>query len=148
MNDLLLEFLSHYGMKEVDGVESNPEIIAMFKELGYDVKDDSTTAWCSAAMNYYAKKCGYEYTGKLDAKSWLKMPVVVLKPTLGDVVVLWRVDPTSWQGHVGLFISWDTKYVYILGGNEGNMIKISPYSREQVLGFRQLRQLSIIRNNG
>jgi uncharacterized protein (TIGR02594 family) len=135
-------------MKEVDGPESNPEIIAMFKELGYDVADDSTTAWCSAAMNYYAKKCGYEYSGKLDARSWLKMPIVVLKPTIGDVVILWRGTPDGWQGHVGLFIAWDATLIYILGGNEGNMIRISAYPREQLLGFRQLHRLTTANPNG
>jgi hypothetical protein len=87
MTDLLLEMLSHYGMKEVDGPQSNPEIIAMGEDLGFDIMDDSTTAWCSLALNYYAKKCGYEYTGDLAARSWLKVPIVVLKPTMGDVVV-------------------------------------------------------------
>jgi uncharacterized protein (TIGR02594 family) len=141
MTDLLLEFLSHYGLKEIDGPESNPDIIAMFKEIGYDVQDDSTTAWCSAAMNYYAKKTGYEYTGKLDARSWLKTSIIILKPTMGDIVVFWRDKPSGWEGHVGLFIAWDETNIYTLGGNESNMIKISPYPRAQLLGFRQLKKI-------
>jgi uncharacterized protein (TIGR02594 family) len=140
MTDLLLEMLSHYGMKEVDGPQSNPEIIAMGEDLGFDIMDDSTTAWCSLALNYYAKKCGYEYTGDLAARSWLKVPIVVLKPTMGDVVVLWRESPSSWKGHVGLFVAWDDKYVWVLGGNTHNMIYISPYPRERLLGFRQLKK--------
>jgi uncharacterized protein (TIGR02594 family) len=140
MTDLLLEVLSHYGLKEIDGPESNPEIMAMFTELGYNAQDDSTTAWCSACINYYAKKKGYEYSGKLDARSWLKMPIVVLKPNMGDVVVLWRNDPSSWEGHIGLFIAWDTKYIWILGGNQGNSISIAPYPRERLLGFRTLKK--------
>ena len=85
MTDILLAMLAEYGMKEVDGIGSNPEIIAMGKELGFDIADDSTTAWCSLAVNYFAKKCGYEYTGKLDARSWLKMPVMVV--TLGSLTL-------------------------------------------------------------
>lgn len=140
MTDLLFEMLSHYGLKEVDGKDSNPEIIEMFKEFGYNIADDSTTAWCSAALNYYAKKTGYEYSGQLNARSWLKMPTVILKPTVGDVAIFWRGDPKGWEGHVGLFISWDAANVYVLGGNDGNMIRISAIPRGRLLGFRQLKK--------
>ncbi len=140
MTDILLAALEHYGMKEVDGLDSNPEIIAMGKELGYDIADDSTTAWCSLAVNYFAKKCGYEYSGKLDARSWLKMPVVVLKPTLGDIVVFWRNDPSSWEGHVGWFINWNQKYIWVLGGNQSNSLSITAYPRERLLGVRKLKK--------
>ena len=143
MQDLLLEFLSHYGLSEVSGPKSNPEIIAMGEDLGYDVEDDSTTAWCSLAMNYYAKKCGYEYTNSLLARSWLKMPIVVLKPTLGDIVVFSRNTMgvvQNWQGHVGLFINWNADYIWSLGGNQSNGINITPYLRSRLLGFRQLKK--------
>jgi uncharacterized protein (TIGR02594 family) len=141
MDDLLLDMLSKYGMKEVDGKDSNPEILAMFKELGYDVKDDSTTAWCSAALSYFAKKNGYEYHKGLDARGWLKMPVKVLKPWRGVVVVLWRNSPDSWEGHTGLFISWNDKYVFVLAGNQNNTLNIQAFPRDRVLGFRELRKL-------
>jgi hypothetical protein len=97
MQDLLIEFLKKYGTKEVLGANSNPEILDFFKELGYNwVVDDSITSWCSASLSYFAKKCGYEYHKGLDARGWLKMPLMVLKPTIGDVVILWRNDPSSW----------------------------------------------------
>jgi hypothetical protein len=44
MTDLLTEFLSHYGLREIDGKNSNPEIVAMAEELGFDMDDDSTLA--------------------------------------------------------------------------------------------------------
>ncbi len=146
MTDLLVEVLSHYGMKEVSGPESNTEILTFFTELGYDwVNDDSTTAWCSAMLSYYAKKCGYEYNKTLSARDWLKMPIMVLKPSVGDVVVFWRESLQSWKGHVGLFIAWDKNIVYCLGGNQSNMLSISAYPRDQLLGFRSLRKLTDIR---
>lgn len=143
MTEILLKMLEDYGLKEVDGPASNPEIIAMGKELGFDIADDSTTAWCSLAMNYYAKKCGYEYTGKLDARSWLRLPkpIVVLKPQLGDIVVFWRESPQSWKGHVGIFIAQDGNIIYTLGGNQGGAISIAGYPKDQLLGYRKINKI-------
>jgi uncharacterized protein (TIGR02594 family) len=141
MQELLLEMLRHYGMKEIFGPTHNPEIVAMFKDIGYDWVKDDETAWCSASLNYFCKKLGYEKSGKLDARSWLQMPIQVLKPTMGDVVVLWRNDPNSWEGHVGLYIAGDINDIYVLGGNQNNMINISSYPRNRILGFRQLKKL-------
>lgn len=145
MTDLLHEVLKHYGLTEVLGPKSDPTILAMLKEMGYDNSaDDSNIAWCSAALNYFCKKLGYERSGSLAARSWLKMPVVVLKPELGDIVVFWRVSPSDWQGHVGLYINHDLKYVYTLGGNQSDSLIISAYSRDRVLGYRKLRKLEDI----
>lgn len=144
MTDLLIEMLSHYGMKEVEGKDSNPEILNFFKDLGYDwVNDDSTTAWCSAALSYYAKKCGYEYNKDLNARGWLNLPnkILVLRPEIGDVVIFWRESPDSWKGHVGLFIAQDKNIIYTLGGNQGNAINIQAYPRDQLLGYRKLKKL-------
>ena len=143
MKDLLLEVLSHYGMKEVKGKDSNPEILAFFKELGYDwVNDDSSTAWCSAMLSYYAKKCGYEYNKTLAARDWLKMPIKVLKPSLGDIVIFWRENYTSWKGHVAIFIAQEGKLIYCLGGNQNNELDITAYSSDQLLGYRQLKKIT------
>ena len=141
MNDLLIEVLRHYGLKEMFGPQANPFILAMFSSIGYDWVQDDETAWCSAALNYFCKKLGYERSGKLDARSWLKMPVLVLKPEIGDIVVLWRDNADSWRGHVGLFINWDTDKIWILGGNQQNMIGINAYPRDRILGFRQTKKI-------
>jgi uncharacterized protein (TIGR02594 family) len=141
MTEILLEMLRHYGIKEVVGDKHNPEILAMFAEIGFDWVKEDEVSWCSAALNYFCFKLGYERSGKLDARSWLKMPVVVLKPSLGDIAVLWRNSPDSWEGHVGLFITQDINNVWILGGNQGNMLNISAYPRDRVLGYRQTKKI-------
>ena len=146
MTDLLLEMLGNYGLKEVAGKNSDPTILVMLQEMGYDSSaDDSEIAWCSAALNYFCKKLGYERSGGLDARSWLKMPVKVLQPQIGDVAILWRVSPTDWRGHVGLFITQDLNNVWLLGGNQANSLNIAPYKRDQILGYRKLRKLKDIK---
>lgn len=140
MEELLIEVLQHYGLKEVYGPNSDPFILKMFHDLGYTwVKDDSTTAWCSAALNYFCKKLGYERSKQLTAKSWLNVGMVVAEPKLGDVVVFSRGDPSSWQGHVGLFISKQGNVVYALGGNQNNGLNITGFEASRVLGYRRLR---------
>jgi uncharacterized protein (TIGR02594 family) len=142
MKDLLIEMLRYYGLKEVFGPESNPIILKMFKEIGYDwVEDDSETAWCSAALNYFCKQLGYERSGKLDARSWMGVGTPTDTPEIGDVVVLWRVNISSWEGHVGLYISESEDFVYICGGNQNNMLSIAPYKKSRVLGYRKLNRL-------
>ena len=141
MREVLLDMLHCYGLKEVFGPEHNPAIIEMFKEIGYDWIDTDETPWCGAALNYFCKRNGYERSGKIDARSWLKLTVKVINPQLGDIVVLWRKSPSSWEGHVGLYISSNENYIYVLGGNQENMIGINPYLKSRVLGYRQSKKL-------
>ena len=49
--------LSQYGVKETPDTTDHPQIVKYFTELGYDgkkLKED--TAWCSAFVNWVAKK--------------------------------------------------------------------------------------------
>jgi uncharacterized protein (TIGR02594 family) len=144
MNDLLIKALSYYGLREVFGPEHNPEIVKFFHDIGYKWVNDDETAWCSAFMNYICMVTGYERSMKLDARSWLKLPVKVIEPTLGDIVIFSTGDPTSWKGHVGIYISRNTNYVYTLGGNQSNMVGINPYLISRVLGYRKARKLTDI----
>jgi len=143
MNDLLLFVLKHYGIKEVLGDKNNPAIVEMFQEIGYTWVKDDATAWCSASLNYFCKKTGYQRSGKLDAKSWLKVGTEIKEPELGDIVVFWRGDPKGWQGHVGIFITKDKDSVFTLGGNQSDMLCVAPYPVTRVLGYRRLSKISI-----
>jgi len=142
MNELLLEMLRFYGLKEVFGPQHNPEIVKMFHEIGYDWVNDDETAWCSAALNYFCKRLGYERSGKLDARSWLEVGEEIIVPAMGVVVIFWRESVKSWKGHVGIYISNRNGYIYTLGGNQENMIGISPYSMNRVLGYRWLGKIN------
>jgi uncharacterized protein (TIGR02594 family) len=143
MNEILTEMLTNYGLSEIDGPLANPEIMEFFHDIGFDwVKDDST-AWCSAALNFFAKKHGYYRSGKLDARSWLKVGDIVLEPQLGDIVVFWRESYASWKGHVALYINSNDKYIWCLGGNQSNSISIMAYPRDRLLGYRRLSKIAV-----
>jgi uncharacterized protein (TIGR02594 family) len=140
MDTLLLEMLKCYGLKEIFGPQHHPEIVKMFHDIGYNWINDDETAWCSASLNFFCKKLGYERSGKLTARSWLDVGIPVEKPQLGDVVVYWRDSVNSELGHSGLYISErEPGYIYTLGGNQANMIGINLYAKSRVLGYRRLR---------
>ncbi len=134
--------MDFYGLQEVVGPEHNQQILEFFHEIGFDWVTADETAWCSAIMNYLAMKTGYERSEALDARSWLKVGDPTDTPTVGDIVVLWRVSPTSWQGHVGMFIRIDGDYIWILGGNQKNGFNISKYKKSRVLGYRMLNKVA------
>jgi uncharacterized protein (TIGR02594 family) len=137
MHELLELALMHYGLKEIPGVENNPEILGFFKDIGHQWVQNDETAWCSAFLNAIAKRTGYQRSNRLDARSWSYVGKDTQIPEIGDIVILWRDNPNSWKGHVGLFINKDDKYVYVLGGNQNNSVCISPYPIKRVLRYRK-----------
>jgi hypothetical protein len=55
----------------------------------------------------------------------------------GDIVVLWRENPTSWKGHVAFLAKKGLTYVNLLGGNQNNKVCYADYSRTRVLSYRK-----------
>ena len=140
MNPVLEIALGQYGITETVGAMHNPAVLTYFRETGHKWVTTDETAWCSAFMNWCAMKAGYESSGALNARSWLKVGEHIIEPQLGDVAVFWRESPKSWKGHVGLFIgySMDYKHIYVLGGNQNNSVCIRQYPASQLLEFRRL----------
>lgn len=126
--------LALYGLQEKAGKLSNPDVDRFFKEFGFDL--DDSYAWCSAFMNYCQRESKGKYTGKLNAKSWLKWGIATNTPQLGDVVIFHRGSVDDWRGHVGFFIAERNGVIYTLGGNQANQVKISGYAKSRVAGYR------------
>ena len=134
---MLKAALTQYGIKEWPGPKHNPEILKYFEVLGVSYADE--TGWCSAFINWCALETSRERTGQLVARSWLKVGEETDSPCQGDVVVFWRERRASWKGHVGLYIREDDKSIWVLGGNQNDMVCIKPYDKKRLLGYRQLR---------
>lgn len=138
--EILYQAATQLGIKEIIGQEDNPEVLKYFDICGFDgkkLKDE--TAWCSAFMNWVAKTTESEWTGKLTARSWLNVGIEVQEPTTGDVVIFWRESPSSWKGHVGIFLREENGWIYTLGGNQGNAVSVKAYPKSRLLGYRSLR---------
>lgn len=113
--------------------------ISAFIKKSTGVKLDPTqTAWCAAWLNAVFQSQGIQGTGKLNARSFLDFGEEVKTPSVGDVVVFSRGDPSGWQGHVGLFAGFDSNgNIKVLGGNQGGRVSVQSYSKDRLLGYRR-----------
>ncbi len=134
------------GVAEYPAHQHNPRILQYAEETGLDyvVSNGDETPWCSIFMNWVAKKAGFVQSHHPAARSWLDVGFKVKRPELGDVVVYWRNSPSSWEGHVGIFLGYTSsrKDIYTLGGNQSNAVSITTYSVKRFLEFRRLVKVS------
>jgi uncharacterized protein (TIGR02594 family) len=116
-----------HGKKEVE------DKIVLKQLLGID---PSTTAWCAAFVNAIEKQCGRAGTGKLNARSYLNYGTPTSRPEKGDIVVFKRGN-SSWEGHVGYYMSQDENGILVLGGNQSNKVCYKYYPKASLLGYRR-----------
>ena len=70
-----------------------------------------------------------EISNPLSAREWLNFGENV-KPAYGAVMVFSREG----GGHVGFYVSEDTNYYHILGGNQSNQVNVIKISKSRFLG--------------
>ncbi len=131
----------YYGVSEVPGEKSNPIILKWIQAFIPGTKDDSTISWCSIGLSEVCKDLGYQRSTSASARSWLTVGENTITPDLDDVVVLWRNNPSSWQGHVGLFIRRDANHIWLLGANQMDSWSIQKFDIKRVLGYRRLKKI-------
>lgn len=139
MTKIMQVALSQFGIKEFTGRQDNPEVLKYFDALGFDgskLKDE--TSWCAGFANWVLKESGLPYQKKLNARSFLELGEPTDKPEQGDIVVFWRESPGSWKGHVGFYVKQTKDWIYVLGGNQANQVKISAYRKYRLLGYRKI----------
>lgn len=127
--------------KFTDGT-SNPIVLSFYKDF-VDWVTDTEVPWCSAFVNTICASTGYEYTGKLTARSWEHVGVETKNPIAGDIVVFWRGSPDSWKGHVAFYLNEtpDGKYINVVGGNQGNAVSVAKYPKSRLLCYRRLEKI-------
>lgn len=128
--------LKEYGNEAYPGQETNAEVLKYFTETGKSFIHDDETPWCAAFLNWVMQKSNVITKNQLNARSFLEMGTKTNTPSIGDVVVFWRIKPDSWEGHCGLYIRESKKLIWVLGGNQDSSVKIKPFPKEQLLGYR------------
>jgi uncharacterized protein (TIGR02594 family) len=119
---------------EIPGKESNPRIEEYQKVVA--MQQDDEVPWCSAFANWCMKEAGQAGSGSGAARSWLHWGEKLDAPKPGAVVVFWRDKPDGGKGHVAFYVDETPDKINVLGGNQGNRVRIAPYERVRVLGYR------------
>jgi uncharacterized protein (TIGR02594 family) len=123
------------SVAEINGAIHNERIVEYHQTTRLKATDDETS-WCSSFVNWCIQNSGLVGTQSAAARSWLKWGKSIASPQKGCIVVLKRGN-SSWQGHVGFYAGpAENGYIKILGGNQGNQVKISSYKKDKVLGYR------------
>ncbi len=89
--------------------------------------------WCAIFVNAALEASGVKGTKSASSQSFRHDEnFVTLKgPSLGAIAVFWRGSIASGLGHVGLYRGENKTHVYVLGGNEGDMVQIEPLSKHR-----------------
>jgi uncharacterized protein (TIGR02594 family) len=120
------------GVAEVPGPGDNPRIAAYHGATALAATDDEVP-WCSSFANWCMREAGLGGTGSAMARSWLAWGKAC-GGGLGSVVVLSRGKAPA--GHVGFEVWRDATRVWLLGGNQGDRVKVQAFPRAAVLGCR------------
>lgn len=127
--------------EQAEDGKDNPTILEFFNATQMSPSVDEVP-WCAAFVNWILRECGYEYTGKPNARSFLEWGIAVPKHKVkvGDVGV---ITYGTWQGHVGFVqeIKRNGSIVF-LSGNEGDAVALKTYELADFEEFRRLRKVA------
>jgi uncharacterized protein (TIGR02594 family) len=127
---------AYIGTREFAGPKHNPLILRWWKAIKSAIATDEDP-WCAAFVGGVLEECGIVSSRAANARSYLKWGLLLPGPAAGCVIVFWRGDPKGWSGHVGFVAGRDRAgNLMVLGGNQGDMVCVKPFSRERVLGYR------------
>lgn len=129
----LTEGRRHIGVREIKGPQHSSTIIGWLDSLRAWWRDDETP-WCGVFVAHCMKRAGHSLPRYwMRAKDWLGWGESVAAPCVGAVVVFTR----DGGGHVGIVVGKDQRgNLMVLGGNQGDMVKISPFAMGRVSGYR------------
>jgi uncharacterized protein (TIGR02594 family) len=133
----LLEALKLWGVTEVKGKHHNPIIMGWAKELGgmtQSLYDEDEDPWCGLFAGIVIRRAGFKPPGLLvRARAWLDFGSEITVPMLMDVLVFKREG----GGHVGFYAGEDDEAFHVLGGNQGDQVKIVRIARDRMMGARR-----------
>ena len=121
----------HRGVKEIPGAEDNPYIVEAHGHTSLAAKDDETP-WCSSIVCLWMEKSGIRSTRSAAAASWRTWGRELEHGIPGCVVVMTRTG----GNHVGLYLGEDSQGVYMVGGNQDNMVCVRRYPWSLITNFR------------
>lgn len=126
------------GTAEIPGPKHNPFIVAAWKRLGAGWFTDDETPWCGLFVAHCIAEAGLPYPKAFPrAASWADWGRDC-PPAVGAVVVFQR----SGGGHVGFLVGESPANYYVLGGNQGNAVNITPIAKNRKVAIRWPKEVS------
>lgn len=88
--------------------------------------------WCAIFANAMLEQAGIPGTRSAASQSFLNNPnfVPLARPARGALVVFWRIQKNSGQGHIGFYWGEDDSHIWTLGGNENDMVQIEALPKD------------------
>lgn len=128
----LIEARKNLGVTEIKGPKTNDFISRWLVGLAAWWSDDETP-WCGVFVAHCMQAAGVALPKYwMRAKSWADWGSKLSAPEHGCVVVFERKG----GGHVGFIVGRTAAgNLLVLGGNQGNRVKISEFERDRVVGY-------------
>ncbi len=124
------------GNREISDTNDGP-VIKRYRQLAQCGAPGN--AWCAIFVNAMLALCNPPVPGTKSPSSQSFRSngnfVKIGGPALGAVTVFWRDSPDSGLGHVGFYNGETANSIFVLGGNEDNMVEIEPVPRNQLFGY-------------
>lgn len=122
------------GQKEIAGSQHNARIIAYHATTSLKATSDEV-AWCSSFVNWCMAKAGLKGTGSAAAASWATWGTKS-EARLGAVAVIYNAGAANSSlstsgNHVGFLLEESTTHYVLLGGNQGDQVKVSSFPKSK-----------------
>lgn len=121
-----------YGIHEGLGDEDNPIILNMARNLGEEgIYRHDEMAWCGLTQAWAERRSGREPPKEfLRALAWRVFGVEVEEAMLGDRLVYEHLSKPG-TGHVTMYVGETVNQFAGLGGNQGDALKVSFYTKSR-----------------
>lgn len=131
---VILEAMKLLGTKETTGDGDNPVILEWAKELDLKAYVHDSIAWCGLFAGIVIKRAGFiPVSTPLWARAWAGFGSQQPEAMLGDILVFARES----GGHVGFYVGEDKDCYHVLGGNQGDQVKIARIARNRCIAVRR-----------
>lgn len=131
----------YIGTLEKSGSVHNPVIVKFWDQADIRLRVvDDETPWCAAFVGAMITQCGYRSTGSglarsyANSKEFIKIELPSPVP-IGAIVVFASPTRGPNAGHVGFLEAFSGDHLLVLGGNQGDAVRVSTFPKRNLIGF-------------
>jgi uncharacterized protein (TIGR02594 family) len=134
--------IEHRGLKEIPGPKHNSKIISWLRDLKAWWSDDET-AWCGTFVAHCMQAARQPIPLHwYRAKGWAEYGSLLRPERLAPGAIL--VFDRSGGGHVAFYVGEDSRYYYVLGGNQANGVNVMKIARNRLIASRWPKGVPVV----